>query len=278
MLGERFNETSNCDAVGQFHSLKQTLSVTEYVEKFEELMSLVKRDNPMLSETYFVSSFISGLKDYIQHHLQCYKPATLGPAFWYAKRLEQATPPQRKQPFLFPTQKPQKQWVKDTKEKDQIAPNIAELRAAGKCFKCREPWVPGHNKVCKGKQAFAVILVENAEGQEEVAVVNDETTSEEAEFHDAEATPQVQISMHALTGVSTQANAFTLKIHIGNKVAIALVDSVSDVSFINDKFAIKTCLTISSASEITVTAANGKTMKSITTCKACSYSIQGHTF
>jgi len=94
--------------------------------------------------------------------------------------LEQATPPQRKQPFLFPTQKPQKQWVKDTKEKDQIAPNIAELRAARKCFKCRKPWVPGHNKVCKGKQAFAVILVENAEGQEEVAVVNDETTSEEA--------------------------------------------------------------------------------------------------
>ena len=132
MLGERFNETSNCDAVGQFHSLKKTLSVTEYVEKFEELMSLVKRDNPMLSETYFVSSFISGLKDYIQHHLQCYKPVTLSQAFWYAKRLEQATPPQRKQPFLFPTQKPQKQWVKDTKEKDQIAPNIAELRAAGK--------------------------------------------------------------------------------------------------------------------------------------------------
>jgi len=248
------------------------------VEKFEKLMSLVKRGNPMLSETYFVSSFISGLKDYIQHHLQCYKPATLSQAFWYAKRLEQATPPQRKQPFLFPTQKPQKQWVKDTKEKDQIAPNIAELRAVGKCFKCREPWVPGHNKVCKGKQAFAVILVENAEGQEEVAVVNDETTSEGAEFHDAEATPQVQISMHALTGVSTQANAFTLKIHIGNKVAIALVDSGSDVSFINDKFAIKTGLTISSASEITVTAANGKTMKSITACKACSYSIQGHTF
>jgi len=23
MLGERFNETSNCDAVGQFHSLKK---------------------------------------------------------------------------------------------------------------------------------------------------------------------------------------------------------------------------------------------------------------
>ena len=104
--------------------------------------------------------------------------------------------------------------------------------------------------------------MENAEGQEEVAVVNDETTSEEAEFHDE----------------TMQANAFTLKIHIGNKVAIALVDSGSDVSFINDKFAIKTGLTISSASEITVTAANGKTMKSITACKACSYSIQGHTF
>ena len=88
MLGDRFNETSPCDAIGQFHSLKQTMSVTEYVENFEELMSLVKRSNPALSEAYFVSSFISGLKDYIQHHLQCYKPSTLSQAFWYAKRLE----------------------------------------------------------------------------------------------------------------------------------------------------------------------------------------------
>ena len=278
MLGDRFNETSPCDAIGQFHSLKQTMSVTEYVENFEELMSLVKRSNPALSEAYFVSSFISGLKDFIQHHLQCYKPSTLSQAFWYAKRLEQANPTPKKPQFLIPNPKWQKPWVKDAKEKEQAQTTIADLRAAGKCFKCREPWIPGHAKVCKGKQAYSVILVENDEGKEEVAVVSDDTTSEDAEFHDAEPSPTVQISMHALSGISTQANTFTLKLQIGSQLAVALVDSGSDVSFINDKFAIKSGLAISPASEIKVSAANGKTMTSLTACQACSYSIQGHNF
>jgi len=65
MISERFNEISIYDAIGQFHNLKQQSSVKEYVEKFEELMGLVKRNNPSLTETYFVSSFTSGLKDYI---------------------------------------------------------------------------------------------------------------------------------------------------------------------------------------------------------------------
>jgi len=139
MLSDRFNEISTCDAIGQFHSLKQTQSVTDYVEKFENLMSLVKRTNPALSETYFVSSFISGLKEYIQHHLQCYKPTSLSQVFWYAKRLEQANPVSTKPPFFIAAQKQQKPWIKDTKDKEQPANTIAELKAAGKCFKCREP-------------------------------------------------------------------------------------------------------------------------------------------
>jgi len=195
--------------------------VTEYVEKFEELMSLVKRNNPALSEVYFVSSFISGLKDYIQHHLQCYKPSTLSQAFWYAKRVEQANPVPKKPQFQIQNPRLQKPWVKDAKDKEPPPVTIADLRAAGKCFKCREPWVPGHAKVCKGKQVYSVIVVENEEGKEEVAVISYDTTSEDAEFHDAEPTPKVQISMHALTGISTQANTFTLKLHIGNHVAIA---------------------------------------------------------
>ena len=38
-------------------------------DRFEEFMGLVKRNNPSLSEDYFVSSFIARLNEYIQHHL-----------------------------------------------------------------------------------------------------------------------------------------------------------------------------------------------------------------
>lgn len=100
MLSDRFNEESSYEVIARFHGLKHTTSVEDYVAKFEELMALVKRDNPSLLEFYFITSFVSGLQEPIQHHLQCHKPTTSTNAIWYARRLEQAHPPVRKQqPF-----------------------------------------------------------------------------------------------------------------------------------------------------------------------------------
>jgi hypothetical protein len=213
-LGDRFNDTSTYEVVGQFHSLRQMGSVNEYIDKFEELMSLVKRDNIFLRYEYFTCSFVSGLKEPIQHHLQCYKPKSLVYAFWYAKRLEQATPILRKpNPPIF-TARSTKPWAKEARVSDpKDADSIAELRAAGKCFKCREPWIPGHTKVCKGKQVFSVILMETAEGKQELGVVQDGHTEEaEAEYFDAEQIPVMQLSLHALLGTAHPTNTFTLQV------------------------------------------------------------------
>ncbi|PUZ61068.1 hypothetical protein GQ55_4G240500 [Panicum hallii var. hallii] len=113
----------------------------EYVDRFEEMVSLVRRHNPSLHDCYYISSFISNLKDYIQYHLQCYRPIALSQNYCYAKRLEQAMPNNRKiTPFSAVT-KPQKPKNKERETQNQT---IADLRAAGKCFKCRETWVPGY--------------------------------------------------------------------------------------------------------------------------------------
>lgn len=100
MTGGRFNEESSYEVIAKFHGLRQTGTVTEYITKFEELLGLVKQDNPSLQDSYFITSFVSGLQEPIQHHLQCHKPNSLTNTFWYAKRLEQAHPPVKKlQPF-----------------------------------------------------------------------------------------------------------------------------------------------------------------------------------
>jgi len=244
-------------------------------------MGLVKRNNPSLPEDYFLSSFIAGLKDYIQHHLQRHKPTTLTQAFWFARRLEQATYQYKRYTVFPPVQKQVKPWVKDpkqTEQKDVINQTIADLRAASKCFKCREPWVPGHTKVCKGKQNFSMILVENAEGKEEVAVVDDTTQSEDGEYFNAQPIPVAQVSMHALCGSTSHATVFTLKLKFGKHSATALVDTGSDISFINAKFAARHKFHISTTSPLQVAAANGSTMLSETACSACPYFIQGHDF
>jgi hypothetical protein len=60
-IGDRFALTSVCDNVRAFHVLTQTSSVSIYVQKFEAVMNLMRRDNPTLREDYYIISFISGL-------------------------------------------------------------------------------------------------------------------------------------------------------------------------------------------------------------------------
>jgi hypothetical protein len=52
---------SSHSSVENFHHLKQTTSVSEYIQKFEELMTLMQMEHPRLIEQYFISSFIAGL-------------------------------------------------------------------------------------------------------------------------------------------------------------------------------------------------------------------------
>lgn len=67
-------------------------------------------------------------------------------------------------------------------------------------------------------------------------------------------------------------------IDIGTHTAIALLDSGSDVSFINAKFAVKAKCDISTVHGVKVAAANGKEMISNTACLNCPYKIQGNEF
>jgi hypothetical protein len=67
----------------------------------------MRRDIPDLPEHYYVNSFISGLSDYIQAHLQCHKPEDMQKAMWMARRIEQVAPTKKKiSPNTFSTRRP----------------------------------------------------------------------------------------------------------------------------------------------------------------------------
>lgn len=76
------------DIVEEFHSLKQTDTVAEYQKKFEELRDLMVTMNFGLTEDYFVSSFLSGLKAEIRVLIRKPKPETLYHAFTLARLQE----------------------------------------------------------------------------------------------------------------------------------------------------------------------------------------------
>lgn len=92
-LTERFATTSICENVKAFHNLSQTGTVAQYITTFEQQMNLMRRDNPVVPDGYYMHSFISGLHPYIQSHLECFEPATIQKAMWFAGRIKKSIPP-----------------------------------------------------------------------------------------------------------------------------------------------------------------------------------------
>lgn len=93
--------------------------------------------------------------------------------------------------------------------------------------------------------------------------------------------PQIhtlRISLHALHGTTSPVSTFTIQVKIGSTVAIALVDSGSDISFINAKFAVKAKCKISQVEKVKIFAADGKLMISESASIYCPYEIQNHKF
>ena len=57
----RFRDELGSQVVEEFNKLTQTGSIDDYLEKFEELKSLLQIRNPLLPTDYFVDSFMGGL-------------------------------------------------------------------------------------------------------------------------------------------------------------------------------------------------------------------------
>lgn len=69
----RFKEIGQDDIIAEFVKLWQISTMNDYLERFEVLQYLVLARQSHLSELYFVSSTLIGLKDDIKCSLQMFK-------------------------------------------------------------------------------------------------------------------------------------------------------------------------------------------------------------
>jgi hypothetical protein len=88
MIFSRFSTCSTHSSLKQFHHLKQQTSVSDYIQKFKELMALMQMQHPGLSKQYYISDFIAGLNEGIKHYLVPQNPQALSNTSWQAKELE----------------------------------------------------------------------------------------------------------------------------------------------------------------------------------------------
>lgn len=72
---------SRDDIIEEFNKLEQDKGVEDYIEKFEKLKYLMSTRNSSLPESYYVSIFISGLKEDIKPMLKILRPTSLMQSF-----------------------------------------------------------------------------------------------------------------------------------------------------------------------------------------------------
>ncbi|EEE62873.1 hypothetical protein OsJ_17676 [Oryza sativa Japonica Group] len=207
MLCQRFAAKSKIEITETFRNLKQYGSVDSYIDKFEDTMTLVKRSNPTLTKDYFLDYFISGLKDNIKRPLKSLSIYSLVTAYEHARNYDviprsantSSVPSNRKTPKI-----PPKQPIKDNKQSA-----VTHTKFSGKYFRCNEPWVPGHGRVCKAtKQVYLVTMEDESEILDDAAY----STPDSPQKTDQQDT---HLLLHSLEGTTPAATTFTLYVLLG---------------------------------------------------------------
>lgn len=143
MVLDRFTEANAHEAVELLQNAKQTGSVMQYIDKFEDCVSLVKRDHPYLTESYILSCFIGGLRADIKHDVCGQKPQNLLAGYWYAKVYEKASIAKRlSYQSGFNRNKPQFQPAQSSGTRFVNQKNTTQGVEKEKktCWYCKEPW------------------------------------------------------------------------------------------------------------------------------------------
>lgn len=212
--------------VEEFDRLQQGGSLEEYIDKFEELESLLLQKQPLMRNEYFLDSFIGGLKPQIKPFVKAVNPDSLSKAIGYAKLQEETiealksidkhskpsittpTYSRNSQPILptpntatrinstFPSlpRNPMPNPSPATRPRFIPALVRAKKMAKGLSYYCDKPFERGHKCANKGTQLFLVEVV--GEEEQEMTEIEQLDTSQLNEEWQGDPL----ISLHAISG------------------------------------------------------------------------------
>jgi hypothetical protein len=227
------------------------MSISDYTDKFEEIMAVIREEHPYLQEHYYIVSFVNGLRPAIKCNLRPQRPTSLSDAYWMARDYENGLASMARHPHTFAQQGyrqgvPQKLMTGPPNEKAVYVPPPA--RKPGVCWRCNAPWQPGHK--CQQAPAIHALTSDNPEPaikQEPEEIANEDSQSDNPEDNQL-----MHISSNAVSGIKST-DTITVTVCIGGKLGLALVDTGSTSTFIDVKFALKTSCQILNNSVKTVT-------------------------
>ncbi|XP_039039589.1 uncharacterized protein LOC120177547 [Hibiscus syriacus] len=277
-LCHRFCDRYFADIVEELSKLVQKGSVEEYQDRFEELQPHMLLQNPTLGEEFFVSLFISGLREDIKHRVKVLEPKTLSEACRQAKLYELSVEYENKRgraffrnppyPNPLPSNKPNFSNPQQ-KSSPNLPPkqNLLEYRRQNNlCYKCGEKFSPGHQ--CKIKQLNMMI--------EDEPVLSSETLPNELEQQVLQDEESLEISMNVITGCIGH-NTLRIQGTILGRPLNILIDSGSTHSFLTPQWA-DAGIQVTTPYPLAITVANGQQLFSTARCNRVEWQMQGHSF
>ncbi|KAL8171875.1 hypothetical protein V2J09_023679 [Rumex salicifolius] len=300
----RFGEKREPDVVEEFNKLCQEDSVEVYTDKFEELRAFMLMYNSTLTESYFISSYISGLKEEIRSLVKIGQPSTLPTAFEQARlhhgavqAIVKLSKPSWKPHFSsnqssfsprtsnfnprppFKSFSPSGSTTSSTSSNDPRSPphgtssvGNEHRRTPGLCYKCGDKYFVGHR--CRAQTLHSLV----AEELSDVATVElGEMEGQHLEETDQANENVPEVYVHALTG-SNALNTIKIQGLVKSKPIVILVDSGSTHNFLDPRVAMEVGFSLTEVAVMAVAVANGNKMFSHQSCQQFEWIMQKHKF
>ncbi|KAM0917971.1 hypothetical protein ACQ4PT_009355 [Festuca glaucescens] len=225
LISNHFGPPTRANPFGELISLRRSGTVADYSKRFLEHLTRVSP----IPDAEERDTFTNNLGEPMKTQVEMMKPATLEAAMDLAVSFEhlhtvttstahQATRlarlPRLPQPAVVPAMTDANSPAPGPVFKKLTAAEMDDRRAKGLCFNCDEKFVRGHH--CK-----RLFYIQSAD---DVADTFDECDDE------------LQISLLAITGVRTS-DTMQLKVRVGDRELVTLLDSGSTHNFINEEIA-----------------------------------------
>lgn len=284
-LIHRFSASGSYDLTDKFNTIRQNnQTVKEYTKTFEDLMAEVQEDNPNISESWFVRCYVNGLREGIKYQVRPLRPASLTDAYWLAIDIEPCHPPKKNyNTYHIPYAKYQQTQFNRTdhvqlpgtsvKTTETTTVPQQKIRKVGECWRCGDKWMHGH----KCKLIPNVHLMQEELQNSEDHLQSGSETNEEEENPTQTEEKVMHISAQAIGELPLTALP-TVIICIGGKRTVALLDSGSNSTYIDQTFAIKANCNLQVAAIKNICVAGGGLLQSTAIVQDCEFTISKHKF
>ncbi|CAO2192037.1 unnamed protein product [Urochloa humidicola] len=305
MLLERFGRDQYDLLLRQLFHIRQTGSVSQYVDSFSELVDQLIAYDHTTDPRYYTMRFIEGLREEIRSIVLLQRPSSLDSACSLALLQEEVAdssrrldirrpdsfhharppprgpvplpaPPRIDKPPPPPSATPgvHQQEPVGKSQVDKFASLCSYTRARGLCDKCAEKWHPGHK--CSPMVQLHIVqeLFELFTTEDHYTI--DAPSSSATSVHSQEQL-YMAVSREAVSGTD---GPRTMKLHgsIQNFSMLILLDSGSSHTFVSQKFASQLQGLVPMHHSVPVQVANGAVLDCRFHIPAAKWSAQGYCF